>query len=279
MEPAPVAFRSSISASIASAAGAITPRWWRARRALRGVGARARRSRRHHGRRLRGMGDMRPGRAVARRHRLRHLSDRVGLRSRIPDAGRRRRVFIAENQEYVDKILPFADRLPDLRWIFVLDDAAMFAYRHPKLKLLRRTARRATRPDLGFGEDGRALNPDDPAFIVYTSGTTGHPKGALISHGKHLAATATIVEHYPTLAEKDHRTVVFLPLCHVFGRDVAVTLPLISRLVPHFGEEPDDLSRRCSRWRRRFVHRAALSAEIRLAGAGRHAQLLAASSA
>ena len=30
---------------------------------------------------------------------------------------------------------------------------------------------------------------------------------------------------------------VFLPLCHVLGRDVAITLPLISRLVPHFGED------------------------------------------
>ena len=34
---------------------------------------------------------------------------------------------------------------------------------------------------------------------------------------------------------------VFLPLCHIFGRDVAITLPLISRLVPHFGENVDDL--------------------------------------
>ena len=34
---------------------------------------------------------------------------------------------------------------------------------------------------------------------------------------------------------------VFLPLCHIFGRDVAVTLPLISRLVPHFGEDAEDL--------------------------------------
>ena len=33
----------------------------------------------------------------------------------------------------------------------------------------------------------------------------------------------------------------YLPLCHVLGRDVAVTLPLISRLVPHFGESPEDL--------------------------------------
>src|SRR5256884_2597918 len=43
-------------------------------------------------------------------------------------------LFIAEDQEYVDKILPFADRLPELRWIVVLDDSAMFAYQHGKLR-------------------------------------------------------------------------------------------------------------------------------------------------
>src|ERR671922_1691630 len=42
-------------------------------------------------------------------------------------------LFIAEHQEYVDKILPFADRLPALNWIVVIDDTATFAYEHPKL--------------------------------------------------------------------------------------------------------------------------------------------------
>ena len=82
---------------------------------------------------------------------------------------------------------------------------------------------------------------DDPAFIVYTSGTTGHPKGALVAHGRHLAAAFNLVQHYPLLAERQ-RTVVFLPLCHVLGRDVALTLPLVSGLVPHFGEDGEDLA-------------------------------------
>jgi long-chain acyl-CoA synthetase len=151
-------------------------------------------------------------------------------------------VFIAENQEYVDKILSFADSLPQLRWIVVLDDAAMFAYRHPKLKSYEELLATAGEPDVAWlAQQAAALDPNAPAFIVYTSGTTGHPKGALISHGGHLAATANIVEHYPTLAQKAHRTVGYLPLCHVLGRDVSVTLPLISRLVPHFGEHPEDL--------------------------------------
>ena len=154
-------------------------------------------------------------------------------------------IFIAEDQEYVDKILQVADRLPDLRWILVIDDSAMFDYRHPKLKSLSEEVAAITQDDEACIKSLEAMaakvKPEEPAFIVYTSGTTGNPKGALISHGKHLAGTYTIVDHYPTLRDKDHRTVVFLPLCHIFGRDVAITLPMISRLVPHFGESADDV--------------------------------------
>ena len=152
-------------------------------------------------------------------------------------------VFIAEDQEYVDKILPIADRLPDLKAIVVIDDSAMFGYTHPKLRRLRDLLDDIEGPQVGWLEERIAgLSPDDPAFIVYTSGTTGHPKGALVTHGKHLAATDTVIAQYPTLREKPHRTVVFLPMCHVLGRDVAITLPLMSQLVPHFGEDPEDFA-------------------------------------
>jgi long-chain acyl-CoA synthetase len=150
-------------------------------------------------------------------------------------------VFVAEDQEYVDRILPLIDRLPKLRWVIVIDASAMFGYRHPKLKTFEEVMK--------LGGEGalealtRDLDPTSPAFIVYTSGTSGNPKGALVSHGKHLAATFNLVEHYPMLAEQVHRTVAYLPLCHILGRDIAVTLPLLSKLVPHFGEDVEDLPR------------------------------------
>ncbi|HEU0061912.1 MAG TPA: AMP-binding protein [Hyphomicrobiaceae bacterium] len=151
-------------------------------------------------------------------------------------------LFIAEDQEYVDKVLPFIDRLPQLKAVLVVDETALFALRHAKLSTFAATCAAGAGADLGWLEDEvDKLSPEAPAFIVYTSGTTGHPKGALISHGKHLAATRSLAAHYPTLAAKPHRTVAYLPLCHVLGRDIAVTLPLITELVPHIGESIEDL--------------------------------------
>jgi long-chain acyl-CoA synthetase len=148
--------------------------------------------------------------------------------------------FVAENQEYVDKVLPLLERLPGLRRIVVIDDTAMFAYDRSRL----------TRFEDLMGEAGESLDelcrrigPADPAFIVYTSGTTGHPKGALVTHGTHVAAARNMVEHYPQLAKPGQRTVIYLPLCHILGRDIGITLPLLGGPTPHFGEDVEDLPR------------------------------------
>jgi len=154
-------------------------------------------------------------------------------------------VFVARDQEYVDRILPFADRLPALRFIVVVDTSAMFSYAHPKLRGWDEVLGEPSAADedlVALEALAAAIDPGDPAFIVYTSGTSCHPKGALVAHGRHLAGAFNLVQHYPLLAEPQ-RTVVFLPLCHVLGRDVALTLPLLSGLVPHFGEDAEDLTR------------------------------------
>lgn len=154
-------------------------------------------------------------------------------------------IFVAEDQEYVDRILPLFDKLPHLKHIVVIDYQGMFMYEHHSLipyeKLMREGEKQRNSYPGTFEEMVSQVKPTDGVFIVYTSGTTGNPKGALISHGKHLAGTYNIIDHFPILAEIPHRTVVYLPLCHILGKDVAVTLPLLSQIVPHYGEDIEDL--------------------------------------
>jgi long-chain acyl-CoA synthetase len=145
--------------------------------------------------------------------------------------------FVAEDQEYVDKLLPLLERLPGLRRIVVIDDSAMFGYDRSKFSTFQALLERDGVP---LDQLASEIDPKAPAFIVYTSGTTGNPKGALVAHGVHVAAAQNLVEHYPQLREP-HRTVAYLPLCHILGRDIAITLPLMSALTPHFGEDPEDL--------------------------------------
>jgi long-chain acyl-CoA synthetase len=72
---------------------------------------------------------------------------------------------------------------------------------------------------------GRLRTENDLAVLVYTSGTTGHPKGAMLSHGNLLANVESCREK---LAAVDHdRFVVLLPMFHSFMMTVGMLLPLL----------------------------------------------------
>jgi len=152
-------------------------------------------------------------------------------------------LIVAEDQEHLDKTLEVLDECPDVRALLVVDTRALFMYRHPRVRPLAEVEARGR--EALAGEPGalerlaRTVSPDSPATIIYTSGTTGHPKGAVYRHGPHLAACANIIEHYPILEHREHRAVAMLPLCHAMGRNLAITMPLIADIVPHYPESVD----------------------------------------
>ncbi len=152
-------------------------------------------------------------------------------------------VVVAEDQEHLDKVLAVLDECPAVRAVLVIDTRALFMYRDRRVRPLADLERVGREPP--GGEPGAlerlvsAVSPDDPATIIYTSGTTGPPKGALYHHGPHLAACANILAHYPVLTEGEQRIVAMLPLCHTMGRDLAITMPLIAEVVPHYPESVD----------------------------------------
>src|SRR5437899_624881 len=152
-------------------------------------------------------------------------------------------LVVAEDQEHLDKTLEVLDQCPSVRAVLVIDTRALFMYRNARVRPLAEVERRggealAGEPD-ALDRFARALSPDAPATIIYTSGTTGHPKGAVYRHGPHLAACANIIEHYPILTRREHRAVAMLPLCHAMGRNLAITMPLIADIVPHYPESVD----------------------------------------
>ncbi|MDQ0198125.1 fatty acid--CoA ligase family protein [Neobacillus ginsengisoli] len=88
--------------------------------------------------------------------------------------------------------------------------------------------------DLSF--NGPELQNDDVALILYTSGTTGKPKGAMLTH-KNLYSNAKDVGDYLKINDQD-RVITALPMFHVFCLTVALNAPLMNGatmlIVPKF---------------------------------------------
>ncbi|KIH98703.1 long-chain fatty acid--CoA ligase [Streptomonospora alba] len=82
-------------------------------------------------------------------------------------------------------------------------------------------------PDSTVEERRAGVDHDDPATIVYTSGTTGTPKGCVLTHRNFLAEIQAVEVSLPAMFEPEAdgtpaSTLLFLPLAHVFGRMVQV---------------------------------------------------------
>jgi long-chain acyl-CoA synthetase len=156
------------------------------------------------------------------------------------------RFLIAEDQEHLDKALAVWADCPALEAAFVVDTRALFMYEDARVIPFARLEEEgrslhADRPD-ALGALASRIDPEAPATIVYTSGTTSAPKGAVLCHGAHIAAAANLLEHYPALTRGEHRLVAFLPLSHVMGRDATITLPLLADLIPHYPEDAESFT-------------------------------------
>ncbi len=126
--------------------------------------------------------------------------------------------LIVENAELLDSVLGVMNDAPELKDVIVLFDRStesrsgktVFSF-----ESLRATGAEALAATPALGE-AHESQPDDMVTVVYTSGTTGEPKGTMLSHGN-ILSNVTAAARIFNITEKD-TMLSFLPLCHMFER-------------------------------------------------------------
>ena len=153
------------------------------------------------------------------------------------------RLVFAEDEEQVDKLLNLADRVPALKHIVYSDPRGMRKYDDPRLmpadKLAELGRNRAARePDL-YDRMVDATQGDDVAILCTTSGTTSHPKLAMLSAARVLKHCATYLAFDPKGPEDEYVSV--LPLPWIMEQVYVLGKGLLCRMKVNFVEEPDTM--------------------------------------
>lgn len=142
------------------------------------------------------------------------------------------RVVFVEDDEQLDKVLAVRHACARLDWTVVFDSKGLRGLNDDRVLPFADFLSRTGSADFEAAID--AGKPEDICFLVYTSGTTGRPKGAMISNAN-IAFQIECAPHIAALGPQD-RTLSFLPLCHIAERVTTAFLPLWGGNVVHFPE-------------------------------------------
>lgn len=150
-------------------------------------------------------------------------------------------VLFVEDEEQLDKYLEVRSALPAIRKVYVFDWKGLRNYADPivqSLEELYETGRKALETAPGVVDERiDAGQGDDLAVLVYTSGTTGQPKGACIPHSYLLFQTGAAPDPFPVLP--DDELLTYLPLCHAAERMVSLCMSLGHGPIMNFAENSE----------------------------------------
>jgi long-chain acyl-CoA synthetase len=153
-------------------------------------------------------------------------------------------IIVAEDQEQVDKILDMLDKLPKVRHVIFTDPRGLRKYEHPALLPFEAVEEKGRalakeQPTL-FEENVRRTSPEDVAIICYTSGTTGNPKGAMLTFRNLLSMSLSLDDVDPK--RPDDEFVSFLPLAWIGEQMMSLSASLARGFTVNFPEEPDTVT-------------------------------------
>lgn len=154
-------------------------------------------------------------------------------------------VIVAEDQEQVDKALSLKDQLPNLRWIIYDDPRGLWSYEDDILRSYADVIEAGqvfgkANPDYYAAEQAKG-GADDLAMIAYTSGTTGTPKGAMLSHRNMIAAAEAFVEVNDIKVGDNWLS--YLPMAWVGDAAFSLGMALVGKLAINCPESPETVQR------------------------------------
>ena len=151
------------------------------------------------------------------------------------------RFLFAEDEEQLDKYLEIEEKLPNIERVFVFDWTGLRDFNHAKVAPIDHLF------EIGrdFGKNNEGLiesiaekgSGDDLAALVYTSGTTGMPKGAMLSQ-RYIMFQMSIAPEYLRQGAEDE-LLTYLPLCHIAERVFSCWLPMAHGATINFAESPE----------------------------------------
>jgi long-chain acyl-CoA synthetase len=146
-------------------------------------------------------------------------------------------ILFVEDDEQLDKVLDVRDRLPALRWIVVFDDRGLERFDDPQVITLKALRERGQSHGATLQARARAVQPEDLAILVYTSGTTGKPKGAMHTQAGLVYGVRAAATNLPQ-SDSDER-ICFLPLCHIAERMIGAYSAVLTGATLNFVESPE----------------------------------------
>jgi long-chain acyl-CoA synthetase len=154
-------------------------------------------------------------------------------------------VIVAEDQEQVDKVVGLRGELPALRVVIYDDPRGMLGYKHEWLKSfqdVQEAGRRfgAEHPGYFEAEIDKGKS-DDIAIVCYTSGTTGNPKGAMITHANAIGVAEIFCKQEGVVPEDT--SLAYLPMA--WAGDAVYTLfaSLVAGFCTNCPESPETVQR------------------------------------
>ncbi|WP_019874706.1 AMP-dependent synthetase/ligase [Sporichthya polymorpha] len=131
-------------------------------------------------------------------------------------------VVIAENDEQVAKLRSVRDQIPSVRAVVVMDGAGDGDWVHSFADLEEGGAKRPEAEPAAYTERVAAITGDRLATLMYTSGTTGRPKGVELTHDNWVYVAEAVMA--VAIVRPDDLHFLWLPMSHSFGKALVVMM-------------------------------------------------------